>query len=224
MSAELFVPDATRQPFNGTPGDRVTLADGVVVEVFARAKLPTSYGQFDMVAFHNTLDGKEHVAVVRGQVTGQEHVPARVHSECLTGDVFGSRKCDCGPQLDAALTDIADQDTGIILYMRQEGRGIGLANKIKAYSLQDRGFDTVEANLHLGFDDDLRDYRVAAAMFHLLGVTSVELMTNNPRKVAGLRDGGVIVTQRVPLQIPPNPDNEAYLRTKMRKSGHLLSF
>jgi GTP cyclohydrolase II len=222
MSAEPISRDPASQPFHGVPGDRVTMPDGLVVEVYARANLPTAYGSFEMVAFKNNVDGKEHVAVVRGDVVGAERVPTRVHSECLTGDVFASAKCDCGPQLDAALTAIADLERGVILYMRQEGRGIGLANKIMAYSLQDRGFDTVEANLHLGFDDDLRDYRVAAAMLHLLGVHSVELFTNNPRKVQGLRTGGVIVEQRVPIQIDPNPHNEGYLRTKMRKSGHLL--
>lgn len=210
------------RPFAGVPGDRVAMEDGLVVEVYARANLPTSYGTFEMVAFKNNLDGKEHVAVVRGDVVGAERVHARVHSECLTGDVFASAKCDCGPQLDAALVAISELDQGVILYMRQEGRGIGLANKIKAYSLQDQGFDTVEANHHLGFDDDLRDYRVAAAMFHLLGVDSVQLFTNNPKKVLGLRKGGVIVEQRLPLQIAPNPYNEGYLFTKMRKSGHLL--
>lgn len=211
-------------PFQGVPGDRVTTADGITVEVVARAKLPTSYGQFEMVAFTNNLDGKEHVAVVKGDVVGASAVHARVHSECLTGDVFSSAKCDCGPQLDAALVNISELETGVVLYMRQEGRGIGLANKIKAYALQDQGFDTVEANHHLGFDDDLRDYRVSAAMFHLLGVESINLYTNNPKKVAGLREGGVIVKQRLPLQLPSNPFNEQYLFTKMRKSGHLLEF
>ncbi len=211
-------------PFTGSPGDRVITSEGLVVEVFARANLPTSYGPFQMVAFKNNLDAKEHVAVVRGDIVGAERVHARVHSECLTGDVFGSSKCDCGPQLDAALMSISEMEQGVVLYMRQEGRGIGLANKIKAYSLQDQGFDTVEANHHLGFDDDLRDYRVAAAMFHLLGVGSLQLYTNNPKKVAGLREGGVLVHQRLPLQIVPNEFNADYLHTKMRKSGHLLEF
>jgi GTP cyclohydrolase II len=222
MSPEALLPTNTTTPFRGTPGDRVVLADGVSVEVFARANLPTSYGPLEMIAFKNNLDGKEHVAVVRGDVVGKRGVHARVHSECLTGDVFASRKCDCGPQLDAALCSIAELDRGIILYMRQEGRGIGLANKIKAYSLQDRGFDTVEANLHLGFDDDLRDYRVSAAMLHLLGVDSVSLFTNNPKKLEGLRANGILVDKRVPLLIEPNKHNEDYLRTKQRKSGHLL--
>jgi GTP cyclohydrolase II len=208
----------------GVPGNRVVTPDDLVVEVFARARLPTPHGVFDMVAFKNNFDGKEHVAVVKGDVTGRSSVHARVHSECLTGDVFGSLKCDCGPQLDAAMATIAELDQGVILYMRQEGRGIGLANKIKAYSLQDQGFDTVEANLHLGFDDDLRDYRVTAAMVHLLGIESVCLFTNNPKKIEGLRRGGVVVEQRVPLRIEPNPHNEQYLRTKQRKSGHVLGF
>jgi GTP cyclohydrolase II len=222
MNREPLTSASPKTPFRGVPGDRVILADGVAVEVFARANLPTSYGSLEMVAFKNNLDGKEHVAVVSGSIVGQEGVHTRVHSECLTGDVFGSRKCDCGPQLDAALHEIASRKRGVILYMRQEGRGIGLANKIKAYSLQDTGFDTVEANLHLGFDDDLRDYRVSAAMLHLLGVESVQLFTNNPKKVDGLRTNGVIVDQRVPLLIEPNEFNEEYLRTKRQKSGHLL--
>lgn len=222
MSPEALLPTNSHTPFQGIPGDRVVLVDGVSVEVFARANLPTSYGALEMVAFKNNLDGKEHVAVIRGDVIGKRGVHARVHSECLTGDVFASRKCDCGPQLDAALSSIAELDRGLILYMRQEGRGIGLANKIKAYSLQDQGFDTVEANLHLGFDDDLRDYRVSAAMLHLLGVDSVSLFTNNPKKVEGLRANGVLVDKRVPLLIEPNKYNENYLRTKQRKSGHLL--
>ena len=222
MNRELSPSARASTPFQGVPGDRVVLADGVAVEVFARANLPTSYGGLEMVAFKNNLDGKEHVAVLSGHVVGQGSVHTRVHSECLTGDVFGSRKCDCGPQLDAALHEITSRGRGVVLYMRQEGRGIGLANKIKAYSLQDAGFDTVEANLHLGFDDDLRDYRVSAAMLHLLGVESVQLFTNNPKKVAGLRNNGVIVDQRVPLLIEPNEFNADYLRTKQQKSGHLL--
>ena len=222
MTPTLDTATSAPAPLRGLPGDRVTLDDGLVVEVFARAKLPTEFGDFEMVAFLNNLDGKEHVAVVKGDLVGAGAVQTRVHSECLTGDVFASRKCDCGPQLDAALMAIADLPAGLILYMRQEGRGIGLANKIKAYSLQDQGFDTVEANLHLGFDDDLRDYRVAAGMIHLLGVDSIRLFTNNPRKSQGLRDGGVVVEQRMPLLIEPNPHNQAYLLTKMRKSGHML--
>ena len=196
--------------------------DGLVVEIFARAQLPTKFGRFDIVAFKNNLDHKDHVAIVKGDVAGASRVKARIHSECLTGDVFGSLKCDCGPQLEAALQQIEGENQGIILYMRQEGRGIGLANKVKAYSLQDQGLDTVEANLHLGFDDDLRDYRVAARMLDLLEVDSVELLTNNPRKVEGLEEAGIRIARRSPIHIPANPFNIRYLRTKRDKSGHLF--
>lgn len=222
MTAAITLEGSTFTGFSGIPGDRVGFPSGLEVEIFARAKLPTEHGAFEMVAFKNNSDGLDHVAVVHGDVANAQNVPTRVHSECLTGDVFGSRKCDCGPQLHAALDAIQQDECGVVLYMRQEGRGIGLANKIKAYSLQDQGFDTVEANLHLGFDDDLREYDVAAAMVHLLGIRSVQLFTNNPRKVRGLRENGVLVTQREPLQITPNPFNEHYLRTKRLKSGHLL--
>jgi GTP cyclohydrolase II len=210
-------------PFTGQPGDLLSLADGLEVEVFARAHLPTIHGNFEMVAFRNNRDGKDHVAFVHGDVVGAEHVYARVHSECLTGDVFGSIKCDCRAQLEAAIAEVASQKCGVILYMRQEGRGIGLANKIKAYSLQDRGLDTVEANLHLGFDDDLRTYDVASAMVHLLGIRSVVLSTNNPNKLRGLREHGVIVEDRVSIETEPTRYNLRYLITKRSKSGHLLS-
>jgi GTP cyclohydrolase II len=202
--------------------DRLEKADGLVVEKYAEADLPTKHGKFRVVAFVNNRDFKEHIAIVKGQVHGQEAVPTRVHSECVTGDVFSSLKCDCGEQLDRALEVVSDSEIGVILYMRQEGRGIGLANKIKAYSLQDEGMDTVEANLHLGFDDDLRDYSIAAEMLGLLGVESVELITNNLRKVDGLEDMGVEITKRRALKVLPNPHNVRYLETKRSKSGHLL--
>lgn len=192
------------------------------VELFASAELPSQYGQFKIVAFKNNRDNKDHVAIVHGELQGASEVLTRIHSECLTGDVFGSLKCDCGPQLDRALQQIASVDTGLILYMRQEGRGIGLANKVKAYSLQDAGFDTVEANLHLGFDDDLRDYEISAEMIKLLGVESIVLMTNNPKKVQGLTDAGVKITDRKAIKTTPNPHNLNYLETKRIKSGHLL--
>ncbi len=201
---------------------RLEEADGLVVEKYAEANLPTKYGKFRIIAFVNNRDFKEHIAIVRGDVAGQEAVPTRLHSECLTGDVFGSLKCDCGEQLDRALELLADSELGLILYMRQEGRGIGLANKIKAYSLQDEGMDTVEANLHLGFDDDMRDYSVAAEMLRILGVESIALITNNPRKVDGLEAEGTVITERRPLKILPNPHNVRYLETKRKKSGHLL--
>lgn len=205
-------------------GDRPELpdTDELIVEKYAEADLPTRYGKFRVVAFINNRDGKDHVAVVNGEVAGEENVLTRIHSECVTGDVFGSLKCDCGDQLDQALEEIGEADRGILLYMRQEGRGIGLADKIKAYSLQDEGLDTVEANLHLGFDDDLRDYEIAARMLELLGPESIELMTNNPSKVKGLLSEGLDVVRRIPLKVLPNPHNVHYLETKRRKSGHLL--
>lgn len=196
--------------------------DELVVEPYAEAELPTRYGNFRIVAYVNNRDDKDHVAVVRGDVEGREDVRTRIHSECTTGDVFGSLRCDCGEQLDRALEQLGEADAGILLYMRQEGRGIGLADKIKAYSLQDEGLDTVEANRHLGFDDDLRDYTIAARMLELLGPTSIELLTNNPDKVRGLLREDIDVTRRVPLKVLPNPHNVHYLETKRRKSGHLL--
>ncbi len=209
---------------DGRAGERAELpeTDELVVEKYADAELPTSYGDFRVVAYLNNRDAKDHVAVVKGEVEGADAVVTRIHSECVTGDVFGSLKCDCGEQLDRALEVLGDVERGILLYMRQEGRGIGLADKIKAYSLQDEGFDTVEANHHLGFDDDLRDYSIAARMLQILGPTSIELMTNNPRKVQGLLDEGIEVDRRIPIKVLPNPHNVHYLETKRRKSGHLL--
>ena len=196
--------------------------DPLKVELFATAELPSQYGQFEIVAFTNNRDGKEHVAIINGDVRNSSKVLTRIHSECLTGDVFGSLKCDCGAQLDLALQEIAETDAGLVLYMRQEGRGIGLANKVKAYSLQDGGLDTVEANLHLGFDDDLRDYDISAEMIKLLGIESIILMTNNPSKVDGLTESGVIIDERRPIKTTPTPHNFNYLETKRLKSGHLL--
>ena len=206
----------------GQPGDRIAIADGNVVEVIARAKLPTRHGDFDIMAFSNSLDGQDHVAIVRGNVAGAQEVPVRVHSECLTGDVFGSMRCDCGEQLEQALDDIANQASGVIVYLRQEGRGIGLANKVRAYALQDSGLDTVEANRHLGFDDDLREYSVAAAMLELLGIGSIVLYTNNPNKVAGLQSAGLRIAERRGIEMAPNDHNRFYLQTKRDKSGHIL--
>lgn len=192
------------------------------VNVYASANLPSQFGQFEIVAFTNNRDNKEHVAIVHGDVDGESGVLTRIHSECLTGDVFGSLKCDCGAQLDKALQEIAETDAGVVLYMRQEGRGIGLANKVKAYSLQDGGLDTVEANRHLGFDDDLRDYDISAEMLNLLGIESIVLMTNNPSKVEGLSEAGITIDERRPIKTTPNPHNFKYLETKRVKSGHLL--
>jgi GTP cyclohydrolase II len=193
------------------------------VYVLSRAKLPTQRGQFEIVAFRRGYgDQMRDVAVVRGDVDGAGDVPVRIHSECLTGDVFSSVRCDCGEQLELAMHRIDDAGLGIILYMRQEGRGIGIANKVRAYELQDKGMDTVEANEHLGFDDDLRSYETAAYMLKALGVHSIVLHTNNPKKVDGLRKAGVAVSQREPIAVEPREENKFYLATKRSRSGHLL--
>ncbi|MCA9708089.1 MAG: GTP cyclohydrolase II [Myxococcales bacterium] len=193
------------------------------VSVIARAKLPTKHGEFDIYAFE-TDDGRrlDDVAIVKGDPQGAVAIPVRLHSECLTGDVLGSNRCDCGEQLHVALRRFAAGEHGVLLYLRQEGRGIGIANKVRAYALQDEGFDTVDANRHLGFDDDLRRYDMAAAMLEALGLASIELHTNNPKKVEGLREAGVDVVRRVPLQVAPREENRRYLATKRQRSGHLL--
>ena len=198
--------------------------DHVCVRVAAAAELPTRYGDFHAVGFWNPVDGKEHAAFVHGhEALDGEAVPVRIHSECLTGDAIGSLRCDCRDQLEASLRQLASMPYGILLYLRQEGRGIGLTNKIRAYALQDHGLDTVEANVALGFRDDERDYSIAAHMLASLGVRSVRLMTNNPRKLDGLRALGVEVAGRIPLVMEANRHNRAYLETKARKSGHLMS-
>ena len=192
------------------------------VEILARAKLPLDdMPPTQIVAFRASDDGQEHVALVVGAFGGKPPL-VRLHSECLTGDVFGSLKCDCGPQLKEALHIIGQSGGGVLLYLRQEGRGIGLANKIRAYALQDRGLDTVDANQRLGFADDERDYGHAAAMLRALGIDTVRLLTNNPSKVEGLEAAGIKVAERVPHHMPANPHNADYLATKRKKSGHLL--
>ncbi len=196
----------------------------VCVRIAAIAELPTRFGSFKVVAFYNNRDDKEHAAFVHGDVVGAEDVPVRLHSECLTGDAIGSLRCDCRDQLESALRRIGEMEKGILLYMRQEGRGIGFINKARAYGLQDYGFDTVEANVALGFRDDEREYSVAAHMLDSLRVKSIRLMTNNPHKIADLTQHGIVVTERIPHVIPPNPYNRFYLETKATKSGHLIDF
>ncbi len=191
------------------------------VKVAAVADLPTRFGRFRLVGFWNNRDAKEHVAMVFGDVVGASDVPVRLHSECLTGDVMGSLRCDCRDQLTAGLETIQREGRGVLLYLRQEGRGIGLLNKIRAYALQEQGLDTVEANLALGFRDDERDYSVAAHMLHSLDIKSVRLITNNPEKMRQLTEHRIVVTDRIPHIIPPNEFNRFYLETKGRKSGHL---
>ncbi len=192
------------------------------VQLVAHAKLPTRFGIFTIYGFYDAKDDKEHTAVVHGDVNGKEGVPLRVHSQCHTGDVLGSLRCDCRDQLEAALKYISTQEFGAVIYLKQEGRGIGLLNKIKAYQLQDLGLDTVEANLYLGFPSEARDYKVAAKIMRLLGIKSAALMTNNPDKIDKLRAEGIQVTDRIPIVIPPNPFSETYLDTKKSRMSHLL--
>ena len=194
----------------------------ICVKIVAIADLPSRFGRFQIVAFWNNRDGKEHVAIIHGNPMGREDVPTRVHSECLTGDALGSLRCDCRDQLEVALRAIATHECGLVLYLRQEGRGIGLLNKLRAYGLQDRGLDTVEANLALGFRDDEREYSIAAHMLHSLKVRSVRLLTNNPKKIEDLERYGVRISGRLPHVIPPNEYNRFYLETKRDKSGHIL--
>jgi 3,4-dihydroxy 2-butanone 4-phosphate synthase/GTP cyclohydrolase II len=185
-------------------------------------KMPTDYGDFDLHLYRSTLDGQHHLALVKGDVAGKPNVLVRVHSECLTGDVFGSRRCDCGAQLHQAMRQVAQEGRGVILYMRQEGRGIGLAPKILAYKLQERGYDTVEANLKLGFKMDLREYGLGAQILVDLGLRTIRLLTNNPKKIVGLEGYGLEIVEQVPIRVPPNPHNSKYLQTKREKLGHLV--
>ena len=192
------------------------------IERISEAELPTKVGKFKIIVYVDHLTEKEHVALVMGDISGSEPVMVRVHSECLTGDVFGSLRCDCGDQLDRAMRMIAEQGRGVLLYLRQEGRGIGLKHKINAYKLQEQGMDTVEANVQLGFSPDLRDYGMGAQMLADLGIKKMKLLTNNPKKIIGLQGYGLEIVDRIPIEIQPNPLNEKYLKTKRDKMGHLI--
>ncbi len=193
-----------------------------LIERGTPARLPTPWGEFTAIGYRSVVDGKEHLALVMGEVDGKENVLVRVHSECLTGDVFGSLRCDCGEQLHAAMRMVGEEGTGVILYIAQEGRGIGLLNKLRAYELQDQGRDTVEANVELGFPPDLRDYGIGAQILVDLGLSTIRQLTNNPKKIAGLEGYGLKVTERVPIEVAPGADNVRYLQTKRDKMGHRL--
>jgi 3,4-dihydroxy 2-butanone 4-phosphate synthase/GTP cyclohydrolase II len=193
-----------------------------LVERATSVRLPTAYGEFTAVAFRETLTGKHHVALVKGEVDGREDVLVRVHSECLTGDVFHSLRCDCGEQLEQALVRIGAEERGVLLYMAQEGRGIGLLAKLKAYELQENGLDTVEANLELGFPPDAREYGIGSQILADLGLTTIRILTNNPRKITGIEGFGLRVTEQVPIEVSPNAENRGYLETKRSKLGHRL--
>lgn len=194
----------------------------MMVQLAADSELPTEYGDFHIYVFKNDVDHKEHLAIVKGDIHNGEEVPVRVHSECLTGDVFGSKRCDCGEQLHNAMRMLEKNGRGMIIYMRQEGRGIGLTNKIKAYALQEKGYDTVEANVELGFPPDLREYSLAAQIIRFFGIKSINLLTNNPTKRSNLEHWGILINKRVPIIVPPNNVNVGYMRTKQKKMGHLF--
>jgi 3,4-dihydroxy 2-butanone 4-phosphate synthase/GTP cyclohydrolase II len=200
------------------------MVETLKIQRIVQSRIPTEVGEFQLCLYANNRDEKEHLALVRGDIQGFEDVPVRIHSECFTGDVLGSLRCDCGEQLQLAMEYIAHQGWGVIVYLRQEGRGIGLLEKLRAYNLQDSGLDTVEANLALGHHEDEREYSMAAAILKDLGVRSVRLLTNNPDKITSLEDLGVKITERVPLEATITEENAAYLLTKARRMNHLLDF
>jgi GTP cyclohydrolase II len=227
LPAFLVAPEPAGEPVALEAGDLAAWEDAGALAIATRARLPIAESeQAEIVAFRSPGDAAEHVALLIGQQSGERAPLVRLHSECLTGDLLGSLRCDCGPQLDAALAEIAAEAAqggwGVLLYLRQEGRGIGLVNKLRAYRLQDQGFDTLEANRRLGFPAEARDFALAARMLALLGVSQVRLLTNNPAKVAALEAAGVTVAERVPHSLPANPHNARYLATKRDKAGHLL--
>ncbi len=196
--------------------------DSICIALVSKAKLPTRFGDFDISVFQNNKDRKEHIALTRGDLKHAGEVPTRVHSQCQTGDIFGSLRCDCREQLEYALNTFSKMDKAALLYLKQEGRGIGLANKIRAYSLQELGMDTVEANEAMGFLDEMRTYEIAASMIRLMLIDSIILYTNNPQKIRGLKENDINIVERKPVKIPPNPFNQKYLETKKIKTGHLL--
>jgi 3,4-dihydroxy 2-butanone 4-phosphate synthase / GTP cyclohydrolase II len=193
-----------------------------LIERVAEVILPIKWGTFKAITYQSTINSEFHIAFIKGEVSGKKNILVRVHSQCLTGDTFGSKKCDCGEQLDKAFNKINEKGSGVLLYMSQEGRGIGFCNKMKAYELQEKGLDTVEANLYLGFDADLRDYGIGAQILSDLGLSTIHLMTNNPRKIVGLEGYGLKITRRIPLTVPPNENNKKYLSTKKNKLNHML--
>ena len=196
--------------------------DHVCIALVSQSKLPTRFGEFEISVFQNNKDQKEHMMISRGILYGAEQLAVRMHSQCQTGDIFGSLRCDCREQLEHALTTFSKLKKAALLYLKQEGRGIGLANKIRAYHLQEKGLDTIEANEALGFPDEMRDYEIAASMIKLVNIQSIVLFTNNPKKIDGLKKYGINIVRREPVIIPPNPFNEKYLQTKKNRAGHLL--